>query len=86
MADIEAIECFESDCLWCARVSNFKKNCSACRNSNAISALHEKLEREQNEPKTPCDLCAYNPPSSGDGKPCSMCPAMPVEDTNEDLR
>lgn len=22
MADIEAIECFESDCLWCARVSN----------------------------------------------------------------
>lgn len=25
--------------------------------------------------QTPCDLCAYNPPSSGDGKPCSMCPA-----------
>lgn len=24
---------------------------------------------------TPCDLCAYNPPSSGDGKPCCMCPA-----------
>lgn len=20
-----------------------------------------------------CDTCAYNPPSSGDGKPCSMC-------------
>lgn len=28
-----------------------------------------------NAPKTPCDLCAYNPPSSGDGKPCTMCPA-----------
>ena len=28
-----------------------------------------------NEPKTPCDLCLYNPPSSGDGKPCTMCPA-----------
>lgn len=27
------------------------------------------------EPKTPCDLCLYNPPSSGDGKPCTMCPA-----------
>ena len=25
--------------------------------------------------QTPCDLCAYDPPSSGDGKPCSMCPA-----------
>lgn len=24
---------------------------------------------------SPCDLCQYNPPSSGDGKPCSMCPA-----------
>ena len=24
---------------------------------------------------SPCDLCRYNPPSSGDVKPCSMCPA-----------
>ena len=24
---------------------------------------------------TPCDACAYNPPSSFDGKPCTMCPA-----------
>lgn len=23
----------------------------------------------------PCDLCVYNPPSSGDGKPCVMCTA-----------
>lgn len=22
----------------------------------------------------PCDVCAYNPPSSMDGKPCSLCP------------
>lgn len=29
----------------------------------------------QEKPKTPCDLCLYNPPSSGDGKPCTMCPA-----------
>ena len=26
-------------------------------------------------PKSPCDLCRYNPPSSADGKPCTMCPA-----------
>lgn len=25
---------------------------------------------------TPCDVCLYNPPSSGDGKPCSYCPAV----------
>ena len=27
------------------------------------------------ESQSPCDLCRYNPPSSTDGKPCSMCPA-----------
>ena len=25
------------------------------------------------EKNSPCDLCRFNPPSSGDGKPCSMC-------------
>ena len=25
---------------------------------------------------TPCDMCKYNPPSSKDGKPCSICPAI----------
>lgn len=39
------------------------------------------------EPKTPCDLCLYNPPSGGDGKPCTMCPASslpepPKEETD----
>lgn len=27
---------------------------------------------------SPCDLCAYNLPSSTDGKPCCMCPAYAV--------
>lgn len=31
--------------------------------------------REVKNDKSPCDLCRYNPPSSGDDKPCSMCPA-----------
>ena len=25
---------------------------------------------------TPCDWCKYNPPSSMDGKPCTICPAV----------
>ena len=29
----------------------------------------------QNEPLTPCDVCRFSPPSSGDGKPCCLCPA-----------
>ena len=32
-------------------------------------------EAEEQEPISPCDLCRYNPPSSCDGKPCTMCPA-----------
>lgn len=24
---------------------------------------------------TPCDVCRFSPPSSGDGKPCTVCPA-----------
>ena len=27
------------------------------------------------QPPLPCDVCRHNPPSSGDGKPCSYCPA-----------
>ena len=29
----------------------------------------------EQEPKTVCDLCVYETPSSSDGKPCTMCPA-----------
>lgn len=29
----------------------------------------------EQEPTSPCDLCRHNPPSSADGKPCTMCPA-----------
>ena len=31
--------------------------------------------RKQSE-LTPCDCCKFNPPSSKDGKPCSVCPAQ----------
>lgn len=36
---------------------------------------HPKIKTLEQEPKSPCDLCRYNPPSSADGKPCTMCPA-----------
>ena len=25
---------------------------------------------------TPCDVCKFNPPTSGDNKPCFICPAQ----------
>ena len=31
---------------------------------------------------TPCDVCRYNPPSSTDGNPCTICPAERRTDGN----
>ena len=44
------------------------ERCKVCPLCYSDKARHYK-------PKTPCDVCLYNPPSSGDGKPCTMCPA-----------
>lgn len=30
----------------------------------------------------PCDVCRFAPPSSGDGKPCTICPAEGKDDDN----
>lgn len=38
-------------------------------------AILDAGHRKQSD-LTPCDVCQYNPPSSGDGKPCSVCPAQ----------
>ena len=52
---------------------------SVLRNDNMsrvlVSALYAEGWRKQSE-LTPCDVCRFNPPSSGDGKPCSICPAQ----------
>lgn len=42
------------------------------------------LCKEQGKNPGPCDLCAYNPPSSFDGKPCAMCPATPPTKEGEE--
>ena len=44
-----------------------------------ISAL-----RAQQEKRSPCDLCIYDPPSSMGGKPCWMCPSAPKEEAAEE--
>ena len=43
------------------------------------AALDMAIKALEQEPKSPCDLCKYNPPGSGDGKPCTMCPAESEE-------
>lgn len=37
-----------------------------------------------NEPLTPCDMCMFSPPSSSDGKPCCMCPAVSRQPEGEE--
>ena len=47
------------------------------RNKREINRLNKEIDKakSRDEKATPCDLCRFNPPSSGDGKPCTMCPA-----------
>lgn len=55
------------------------ERCKVCPLCYSDKMRHHK-------PKTPCDLCLYNPPSSGDGKPCTMCPASSLpEPPKEDV-
>lgn len=49
-----------------------RKLCDTC---DAFERAADELSRKQFE-LTPCDCCRFNPPSSGDGKPCSVCPAQ----------
>ncbi|MBR6984645.1 MAG: hypothetical protein IKH75_14190 [Ruminococcus sp.] len=36
-----------------------------------------KKGRAMAKAQIPCDACRFNPPSSANGKPCTMCPAEP---------
>ena len=62
---------------------------SACDGKSAQIEALEQLPSVQPSRKgqTVCDLCRFNPPSSTDGKPCTMCPAETIDmrgDTNAD--
>lgn len=39
--------------------------------------------RQETDRQTPCDLCRFDPPGSGDGKPCTMCPAESRSESEE---
>lgn len=47
-------------------------DCDTFKNKSYFMELSCKGESIN---KSPCTLCRYNPPSSTDGKPCSICPA-----------
>lgn len=46
--------------------------------------INENAALRQQEHRCPCDLCNFGPPSSMRGKPCTMCPAIPKQETVTD--
>ncbi len=63
------------------RLENKPKGCAACMWKATCSeylsaeAYYNAGYRKQSN-LYPCDVCKFNPPSSGDGKPCTVCPAQ----------
>lgn len=68
----------------------FPSECDRCSLYKAIKKLNDienilgdeydldrlrELAQADKEGISPCTFCRFNPPSSGDGKPCCMCPA-----------
>lgn len=56
------------------------ENLIALEHYNIVALVNSLIEKQPTVSLTPCDLCTYNPPSSCDGKPCTMCPACAKED------
>ena len=68
-------------CGWKSRVHKYLgKWYARCNKCNAYSAPYDTEEQAaeawNRRAGEPCDLCRHAPPSSGDGKPCTMCPAV----------
>ena len=61
-SDVDDLRRKVEDCIVSAYTKGYKHG-----QIKAIALVYTK--------HTPCDLCAYNPPSSCDGKPCTVCPA-----------
>lgn len=60
--------------------TNIAQIAKACAKSDKQKALIGRIlfmiENMPTVEAEPCTFCAYNPPSSGDGKPCTVCPAV----------
>ena len=82
----EAIK-WQEDCV--EGFNRLKKVRAVTEDEIYCNQMHRQLTEWLKDLKSykemgPCELCCYNPPSSGDGKPCSICPATPRKNL-EDL-
>lgn len=84
LADIEDILCDGTDEYDLDRLRVIISQCMTMREEVAqrfsltakipLDRL-EELVQAYKEGISPCTFCGFNPPSSGDGKPCCICPA-----------
>ena len=71
----------KDDCIHREAAIDMVKRCFQPEHRNKEVALQMCVDGLSGLPTTsvypdsPCDLCRFSPPSSFDGKPCSMCPA-----------
>lgn len=77
MRPIDAVQVL-SDINWHHKptpVSEFESGFNQGLNQAMWIITQAPTLTQPNEPLTPCDVCRFSPPSSGDGKPCCLCPA-----------
>ncbi len=66
----------EGNCKGCPLWTKHSSDCIGRLNIEVIGLikrLQNKIRTLDN--RSPCDQCKHYPPSSMDGKPCSVCPA-----------
>lgn len=66
----------ETMCIECERSDEIVDRLGAIEDILGDNYDLDRLRKlAQREGISPCTFCRFNPPSSGDGKPCCMCPA-----------
>ena len=62
--------------LLTTNIAQIAKNCARSDAQKAlIGRILFMIENMPTIEAKSCTFCVYNPPSSGDGKPCTACPA-----------
>ena len=75
--ELSKVNCKPSGCGFCyLEYGTLENSCEEYLVYKKMAqTLYNAGYRKQSE-LTPCDCCLYSPPSSGDGKPCSICPTQ----------
>lgn len=61
-------------CDWCGGTTDSEDSTEEAKNAWNRRSDNTSCRKQRN--LTPCDCCKFNPPSIGNGKPCSVCPAQ----------